>query len=363
MKPGACDTCLRRPWLLARLSGHLDAQRKWIWELLELSDEALIKAVAGKSEQLVSAELAAFGSDDATRAREQARGLGVDLICICDRGYPSRLRDLSSAPAVLHVAGGIERFVRLSTQDSTAVVGARRASAYGTGFACSLSRGLSAAGVTIVSGMAAGIDAAAHRGALEAGAQTIAVLPGPVDRAYPPGNASLHREIVRRGVAVSEIAPDIPVRNWMFTARNRIIAALGGAAVVVQATLRSGSLLTARTSQQLRRPIGAVPGQVTSPLSAGPHQLLAGGAVMIRGAQDVLDLLYGVGSRTVAVDVRPRPTASQAALLTAIADGVDTPAALAGADLADSRWLAELAALELAGRIRRGPGGHLSVIP
>lgn len=363
MRPGACDTCLRRAWLLARLSGHLDVQRKRIWELLELSDEALIKAVAGKSEQLVRAELATFGPADAVRARDHAQGRGVELICICDLDYPSRLRGLSSPPAVLHVAGGIERLVGFSGQDPTALIGARKASAYGTGVARSLARGLGTAGVTVVSGMAAGIDTAAHRGALEAGSATIAVLPGPADRAYPSGSAGLHREIVRHGVAVSEIPLDTPVRNWMFAARNRVIAALGCATVVVQAAARSGSLLTARASQQLQRPVGAVPGPVTSQLSAGPNQLLADGAVLIRSAQDVLDLLYGAGSRSVAVDMRPEPTVRQAVLLRAIANGLDTSAALVGADLADSRRLADLAALELAGRVRRGPGGQLSVIP
>ncbi len=361
--PGACDACLRRAWLLARLSGHLDVKRNVIWELLELSDEVLIRAVAGRSEQLVGGELAAFGASDAARARDRARVRGLDLICVCDPGYPRRLRDLPGPPAVLHVAGGIERLTHLCAQDAIAVVGARRAGAYGTGVARSLARGLSSAGVMVVSGMAAGIDTAAHRGALEAGACTIAVLPGPADRAYPPSNASLHREIVRRGVAISEIAPGTPVRSWMFMARNRLIAALGCATVVVQATSRSGSLLTARASEQLQRPIGAVPGQVTTELSAGANQLLAEGAAMIRGAQDVLDLLYGAGSRTVEVDRRVQPSGRQALLLRAIASGLDTAAALAEVDLADSSWLAELAALELAGWVSRGPGGRVSVIP
>jgi DNA processing protein len=363
VKPGACDSCLRRAWLQARLSGHLDVERKRIWESLGLSDEELLKAVAGRSEQLVRTEFAAFGPSAAARAREHAKGRGLDLVCGCDQGYPSRLRALLGPPAVLHVAGGIERLARFAAQDPTALVGARRASAYGTGVAHSLGRGLGVAGVTVVSGLAAGIDAAAHRGALEGAASTIAVLPGPADRAYPRGNASLYREIVRRGVVLSEIAPDTPVRSWMFTARNRVIAALARATVVVQAAPRSGSLLTARAASELERPIGAVPGPVTSQLSAGPNRLLADGAVIIRGTQDVLDLLYGAGGRTAAADLRPRPSASQAALLEAIADGIDTTAALVGTDAGGRRCLAELSALELAGRVRRGPGGRLSVIP
>jgi DNA processing protein len=354
---------MRRAWLLARLSGHLDLERKRIWELLELSDETLIKAVAGKSEQRVRAEFAAFGPDQAARARQQAQQRAVDLICLCDEAYPGRLRELSRPPAVLHVAGGIERLLSSSGQDPTALVGARKATAYGTGVARSLARGLGGAQVTVVSGLAAGIDTAAHRGALDAGSETIAVLPGPADRSYPQGNATLHREIVRHGVAVSEIALDTPVRNWMFTARNRVIAAFSCATVVIEAAGRSGALLTARASRQLQRPVGAVPGPVTSQLSAGTNQLLADGAALIRGAQDVLDLLYGAGSRSVALDLRPQPTAAQALLLRAIVDGLDTPAALVGADVSGGRCLAELAALELAGRLRRGPGGRLSVIP
>jgi len=360
---GACDACLRRAWLLARLSGHLDRQRSRIWDLLELNEEELISAVAGRSEPSVHGELVAFGARDAARARELARGRGLELVCACDQLYPARLRDLPSRPALLHVAGGIERLTSLCVADAAAVVGARKASPYGTAVARSLARGLSSAGLTVVSGMAAGIDTAAHRGTLEAGATTVAVLPGSAERAYPPSNSSLHREIVRRGVAVSEIPPDTPLRNWKFAARNRLIAALAGATVVVQATSRSGSLLTARASRQLQRPIGAVPGQVTSQLSAGTNQLLADGAQMIRDAQDVLDLLYGVGARSVVVDPRPKANAVQAALLAAISDGLDTPAALVGAGVAGDRCLAELAALELAGRVRRGPGGQLSVIP
>jgi DNA processing protein len=359
---GACESCLRRTWLLSRLSGHLDVERKRIWELLGLSDDDLIKAVAGRSERAVRAEFEAFGPEVAARARQRALGSTVDLICRCGPGYPSRLRDLAAPPAVLHVVGGLERLLEFSAQDPVALVGARKAGPYGTGVAWSLAQDLGRSGVTVVSGMATGIDTAAHCGALEVGAATVAVLPGPADRGYPPSSGFVYRRIAREGVAVSEVALDAPVRSWMFAARNRLIAALSRVTVVVQATARSGSLLTARAGEELRRPIGAVPGQVISPLSAGPNQLLADGAAMIRDGQDVLDLLYGVGARSVVLDRRPEPTERQALLLRAISDGLDSPGALAAANLADSGWLAELTALELAGRVRRGPGGRLSVV-
>jgi len=359
----ACDSCMRRTWLLARLSGHLDVKRGRVWELLELADDDLIGAVGGHSVQAIEIELATFHARQASLARRHAEQLGLDLVCACNEVYPSRLRDLPQPPAVLHVAGGLERLVRFCVQDPVALVGARKASAYGTGVARSLGRGLGTAGITVVSGMAAGIDSAAHHGTLEAQAATIAVLPGPANSPYPPGSASLYRKIVGRGVAISEIAPDTPVRSWMFPARNRLIAALGCATVVIQAAERSGSLLTVRASGELDRPVGAVPGPVTSRLSAGPNRLLAQGATVIRDAQDVLDLLYGAGSRSVVVDPRSQPTAEQAVLLAAIADGIDTVAGLVGAEVAGGQCLQQVAALELSGHLRRGAGGVLSVIP
>ncbi len=362
MSLDACDSCMRRAWLLARLSGHLDVKRGRVWELLGLSDDDLIGAVGGNSVEAIKVESATFHARQASLARRHAEQLGLELVCVCAELYPSRLRELAQPPAVLHVAGGLGRFVRFCAQDPVALVGARKASAYGTGVARSLGRGLGTAGITVVSGMAAGIDSAAHHGALEAGAATIAVLPGPANSPYPPGNAGLYRKIAGHGVAISEIAPDTPVRSWMFPARNRLIAALGSATVVVQAAERSGSLLTVRASGELNRPIGAVPGPVTSRLSTGPNRLLAQGAAVIRDAQDVLDLLYGVGTRSVVVDARSRPTSDQSAVLEAVAEGIDTVAGLVGAGVAGGQCLQQVAALELSGHLRRGPGGVLSVI-
>jgi DNA processing protein len=360
---GACEACLARTSLLTRLSGHLDAERKRIWELLALSDEVLIGAVAGRSRAAVESEHAQYGASQAQRARTEARAAGIELICHCNSEYPSALRELRAPPAVLHVAGRGERSLRACSRDAVAVVGARRANAYGKAVARSLGRGIGVAGVTVVSGLAAGIDSEAHRGAVEVRGRTIAVLPGPANRPHPMSNANLHREILRHGLAVSEIAPGTAVRSWMFAARNRLIAALCDLTVVVQATERSGSLLTARAGQGLGRTIGAVPGPVTSPLSAGSHQLLANGAVLIRDTQDVLDAVFGAGVMSPVVDTRPDPTPGQAGLLSAIADGLDTASALVGAGAGGERCLVDLAALELAGRITRGPGGRLAVIP
>jgi DNA processing protein len=153
------------------------------------------------------------------------------------------------------------------------------------------------------------------------------------------------------------------VRRWSFVARNRIIAALSAATVVVEAAVGSGALLTAAFASALGRPVGAVPGRITSPQAVGPNDLLADGARVVRGAQDVLDVLYGIGVRSAAHERRPEPDADARDVLEAVIDGRDTPDALAAADIAPGRALAALAWLELSGYVRREAGGRFAVIP
>jgi DNA processing protein len=227
----------------------------------------------------------------------------------------------------------------------------------------SLGQGLGRAGVTVLSGMAHGIDSASHTGALDAGAPTVAVLPGPANRAYPAGRRALHRRLVATGAAVSELPPGCSVWRWMFPARNRIIAALAAMTIVVEAGERSGALLTAGFAKALGRPVGAVPGQVTMTQAAGPNQLLATGATVVRGAQDVLDALFGAGARTAIAADRAELAGELALLLAAIASGHDTAAALVRAGVGPEQGLAALVSLELGGYVRREPGGRYSVIP
>ncbi len=356
--PGACDPCRRRAWLLQELAGHLDAVRARIDALLELDDEDLIEAVGGSDRDALHRRRAEYDADGAG-ARWAAAG--VEAVCRCRAGYPPALLELPAPPAVLHVAGGVGRLQELAGEDPVAIVGARRASAYGLEVARSLAADLGAARLTVVSGMALGIDAAAHLGALDVGSGTVAVLPGGPDRPYPATHRRLHARIRERGVAVSELPPGVAPRRWMFPARNRIIAALGQMTVVVQARERSGALVTARWARRLDRAVGAVPGQVTSPLSAGPHELLAGGARLVAGAQDALDAIYGV--RAVALPDRRREHLDPelSALLDALADGAVGEAAFAHAGLDADGGLAALASLELAGIVRRGPGGRYTV--
>jgi DNA processing protein len=210
--------------------------------------------------------------------------------------------------------------------------------------------------------MALGIDIAAHRGALAAEAGTVAVLPAGADRPYPASAQALHRQIRERGAVVSELPPGTPVRRWMFPARNRIIAALGQMTIVVEARRESGALLTAGWARRLGRPVGAVPGRATSPLAAGPHELLRSGAELVCGPQDVLDGLFGAGVRPMPRRAEPLAPGLEA-LLGALAEGDGPEAALARAGLDADRGLAALASLELAGRVRREAGGRFSVLP
>jgi DNA processing protein len=359
MSREACDRCLARTWLIRRLAGHLESARSEIDEVLALDDGDLIAAVGGGRADVVRREFEQFDSD---RAREIARAARLEQICRCDPSYPNRLRELRGPPAVLHVGGGLERFLKLLEGDPVALVGARRPSPYGLEMARAIGRGLGAAGITVLSGMALGIDSAAHHGTLTADGATISVLPAGADRPYPPSKRELHRQILERGAAVSELAPRTGVWRWMFPARNRVIAALAAMTVVVEATDRSGALLTARLARELGRPIGAVPGRVTSPQAAGPHRLLAGGALVVRDAQDILDGLFGSGVLIAPRERRPDLPPELQRLLAAIADGVDTAAALSRTGVAADGGLAALAMLELTGYVRREPGGRFSVV-
>jgi DNA processing protein len=355
---GACDRCLRRAWLLARLAGHIELHRDRLDCLLALPDGELVTALAGRRREAVEHELAGFA---APAARDMAQRAGVELVCRCRSGYPEGLRDLVAAPAVLHVTGGLDRLAALVRQPPVALVGARQASAYGAETARALGRGLAAAGVTVISGLARGIDTCVHRGALEAEGPTLAVLAGAAELAYPARAQALHARIRRTGVTLSEQPPGVRARRWMFPARNRLIAALAAMTVVVEARSGSGALITAGYAADLGRLVGAVPGRVVSPLARGPHALLRDGARLIEAPEDVLDALYGPGAGPRPGQAVPLLAPEQQRLLDALAEGADAETAVRRAGLSAEQGLATLAALELAGRLGRGPGGRYLV--
>ncbi len=258
------------------------------------------------------------------------------------RLYPPLLGELHDPPAALHVRGDAE----LLQEPAVAIVGARSCSPYGAQVARDLARELAAAGVVVVSGLARGIDGEAHRGTLDAGGRTVAVLGCGIDRDYPRSHSELARRIRERGAVVSEYPPGIEPAPWRFPARNRIIAGLCAATVVVEARERSGALITADFALELGRDVFAVPGEITSALSAGTNDLLRQGAAPLLAARDVLEAL---GLEPGARQPPPlSPAASQ--VLRLLADG-----ARDADDLSRSsgRTTAEVAALlvelELAG--------------
>lgn len=355
----ACDRCLARSWLLARLGGHLERVRSRIELVLSLGEQDLISAVAGSQRHCLQEE---FAHLDIETERTRLDGSGLESICRCEPSYPNRLRALRSPPAVLHVAGGLDRMTSLLEADPVAVVGARRASGYGIEVARSLARGLGAAGITVVSGMALGVDCAAHAGALEGGGTTVAVLPGSADHCYPASKRPLRDRLLERGAVVSELPPGASVWRWGFPARNRIIAGLAAMTVVVEGRPRSGALLTAAFAQAIDRPVGAVPGRVTTPQAAAPNGLLARGAHVVRGPQDVLDRLFGEGVRSTS-EPGEGLDPELALLLDAVASGHDTMAALERAGFTSASSLAGLAQLELGGYLRRSPGGRFEIVP
>ena len=296
--PSACATCLRRPWLLAELAPFIEnlvslERGRRVAELLALDEAELVAAAAPSDGDRILAALAELG-EAGMRARLAASGCWA--VCPHDPLFPAALGDLGDPPLTLVGKGDPEVLRRAVPDASVTIVGARRASAYGRLVAADLGRSLAGAGMVVVSGLAYGIDGAAHRGALEAG-PTLAVLGCGADVAYPAAHRGLHRRIAEAGAVITEIAPSQGPWRWMFPARNRIMAALSGMTVVAEARERSGSLITATFAQELGRDVGAVPGPVTSPSSDGPNALLAAGACVVRDAHDVLDAMLGAGAR------------------------------------------------------------------
>jgi DNA processing protein len=212
--------------------------------------------------------------------------LGIRWLARTDPAFPHGLAAIFDPPPGLFLRGAAP--LDLLDAPAVAVVGARSCSPYGRHVARMLARELAAAGLVVVSGMARGIDGEAHRGALEAGGRTVAVLGCGVDRDYPAAHRELARQICERGLVVSEYAPGVDPAPWRFPARNRVIAGLAAVTIVVEARERSGALITADLALEEGREVFAVPGEITSALSAGTNRLLAIGAAALTRVEDVL---------------------------------------------------------------------------
>jgi DNA processing protein len=283
---------------------------------------------------------------------------GVRFVGRNDRDYPALLRQLHDPPPGLFVRGAPD--VKVLSAPAVAVVGARACSSYGAQVARLLGRELAAAGLVVISGLARGVDGEAHRGALEARGVTVAVLGCGVDRDYPAAHAQLAARICELGHLISEYAPGVEPAPWRFPARNRIIAGLALATVVVEARERSGALITADFALEAGREVFAVPGEIMSSLSSGTNALLRLGATPLTEAADVLEAL-GV-EPAPAHDAAVGETAARVlAALSAEAAGVDDLVGTTGLDAATVATA--LAELELTGAVVEADGLYRGVRP
>ena len=360
MTPEACDDCLRRPLLLRLLAPYIevvvaDRRGSRCAELLRLGDRQLVSAIApAKAAELHGAAAAL----DVPGLRNELKRLGLWACCWHDAAFPEGLADAADGPRALLARGSPELLRSLERRNAVTVVGSRRGSSYGLGMARDLSRQLAASGTIVVSGMANGIDAAAHEGALDAGGATVAVLGGGPERAYPRRGAALYRRIAATGLVLSELAPGSGGWRWIFPARNRVMAALAGMTVVVEAAERSGSLITAEMASDLGREVGAVPGPATSWLSAGCNRLLREGAAVVRDGQDVLDTMLGPGHAPV-VSRGAQIDGEHARVLELLGqDGATCDSVATAARLPAPTAAARLARLELLGYARGDAAGR-----
>ncbi|HQZ01506.1 MAG TPA: DNA-processing protein DprA [Thauera sp.] len=304
---------------------------------------------------------------------------GNHILTLADEAYPRTLLDIADPPVLLYVKGDLSRL----QCPAIAIVGARTASAQGESNAEAFARHLAAQGFTIVSGLASGIDTAAHRGALSAGpeaASTVAVIGTGIDRIYPARNAALAREMVASGAIISEFPLGTPPLQHNFPRRNRIIAGLAQGVLVVEAALNSGSLITARLATESGREVFAIPGSIHSPLARGCHRLIRDGAKLVETAEDVVEELRGRLGTALPAAAKPGRAPKRAAAIAPPAspqthlplddeasrvmqaighDPVDLDTLAPRCGLTVDALYAILLPLELDGHIARLPGGRI----
>ena len=302
-------------------------------------------------DQLLEARRVARGERGERRETQPLREIGKG-----DIAFPQALRELTRPPESLFTLGD-ETILRMAPNRLVAIVGTRDASPYGMRVAAALAESFTAAGVGVVSGLARGIDSAAHRAALQAGGKTIAVMGTGVDVPYPVGHRGLHAEIASKGLVISENEPGTPAVRGCFPRRNRIIAGLARVTIVVEAPYKSGAINTATQALESNRVVAAIPGPIDSPRSAGSNLLLRDGAQVIHSIDDAL-MLFGLSSGRKAEG--PTLGAAESALWEALAAGpvpVDQLTSRSG--LGVRQVLEAIARLELAGLVHQRSGGSI----
>jgi DNA processing protein len=320
---------------------------------------ALIKVVPEKTARALSAAPSDEAAALIKRTLAWAGQPGNHVLTLADGNYPQALLDITDPPAVLYAKGRLD----LLERPSIAVVGSRNATTQGILNADKFSETLSQAGLTIVSGLALGIDAAAHQGGLRGQGATVAVIGTGADIVYPARNRALAHHIAAGGCILSEYPLGMPAIAANFPRRNRIISGLARAVLVIEAAARSGSLITARSAAEQGRDVFAIPGSIHSPLSKGCHLLIKQGAKLVESAQDILEELHGFEPATSmpasAGSMPPAPAdAADAPLLEALGFDPVAPDALAVRLGIDAATLsARLLTLELDGKVELLPGG------
>jgi len=341
---------MRRSALLATIGARLEIRsrlRGRLFELLALEDDELLAAVGGSSPAPTPVPV---------------RTGGDEPICRHDSRYPESLMD-DGAPRALYVRGGITRLATLGSTAAVAICGSTLSTDYGTELAASIARELAAHGVTVVSGLADGVGAAAQREAAAASAGAIAVLGGGLGAGVAASRRALARRIPAHGCLVAELPDDCGGRVWGRIAAARVLVRLSTVTLVVEAADTPVDLSVAEVAKSLGRTLAVMPGRVTSPASRGAHQLLIDGAHLARGAGDVLALLASTGG--------PAPPASSSrsrgldpalrTVLELVGAGSDTPEKLERAGASAEHVLLALSRLELLGLLARGDGGRYLV--
>jgi DNA processing protein len=304
---------------------------------------------------LVTRLLAPPAQETLARTSAWLAAPGHDVVAWDDTDYPRALLELGYAPPVLFFVGRRE----LLNRPALAIVGSRNATAQGLDNARNFARALAEAGLTIVSGLALGIDAAAHEGALGRAGSTLAVVGTGLDRVYPARHRALAHRIADEGGLLSEFPPGTPPRENNFPRRNRLISGLAKGVLVVEAAQKSGSLITARYAGEQGREVFAIPGSIHSPLAKGCHKLIREGAKLVETAQDILEELGMAAQATGDLQSASGAPISASALLAALADDpVDIDTLVARTGLAAHAVTAELTELELAGIVASLPGGR-----
>jgi DNA processing protein len=289
----------------------------------------------------------------ASAAIRRASEHGIAAVPWSDARYPPALTTISDPPPTLWVRGVVDAL----NAPAVAIIGSRAGSPYALAVAERLAADLAARGVVIVSGLARGVDSAAHRGALTAGA-TVAVLGSGVDVMYPPEHAGLARDIQKDGAVISELVPGTPPQQWFFPLRNRIISGLSRAVVVIEAGEKSGSLITARCALEQGRDVLAVPGNILSGRNRGAHALLRDGAKIVESSDDILEeLRLGVPAVPKRIGA-PSPQVDPILACLTPGEPSDLDAIAERSGLTPSRLLPRLFELELQGVVARVGGGR-----